>query len=243
MGYFEEVYLKRMNKDGESRQDRIKSKKEKEFDKIFLKNSAYQVDVLKVNEDDRVLLGSLQPNNWNESHLIGNLLISTSEEPFQTGDILQIHQKIKDKEKDEKWLVVFIENNLIKGYQLFKVICLDSNVNFTDEYGTTQHLVPAKITSLSANMITDNFIHAHAQYGYREPQSTRILITHNFDFIKKGDFFNHEGHTYEIVGYDNISVPGVGYYTISERLLRDAEPSSSKDIEVGWDDNFFLNGR
>jgi len=42
MNYFNDVYLKRMNRDGITRQERIKTRKEKEFDRIFLKNTEYQ---------------------------------------------------------------------------------------------------------------------------------------------------------------------------------------------------------
>jgi hypothetical protein len=44
------------------------------------------------------------------------------------------------------------------------------------------------------------------------------------------------------MGFDNISIDDVAYVTISERLLREEEPVSSKDILVGENDNFFLNG-
>ena len=36
MSYFEDVYLKRMNKEGVTQQERIKTRKEKEFDKYLL---------------------------------------------------------------------------------------------------------------------------------------------------------------------------------------------------------------
>lgn len=41
MNYFEDVYLKRMNIDGQTQQDRVKTRKEKEFDRLFLKNTEY----------------------------------------------------------------------------------------------------------------------------------------------------------------------------------------------------------
>jgi hypothetical protein len=44
------------------------------------------------------------------------------------------------------------------------------------------------------------------------------------------------------MGLDNLSIDNVAYVTISEKLVREEEPSSSKDILVGEDDNFFLNG-
>jgi hypothetical protein len=37
MNYFEGCYLKRMNMNGKNRQERIKTRKEHEFDRLFLK--------------------------------------------------------------------------------------------------------------------------------------------------------------------------------------------------------------
>ena len=42
MDYFKEVYLKRMNIDGHTRQERVLTRKEKEFDKLFLQQSQWQ---------------------------------------------------------------------------------------------------------------------------------------------------------------------------------------------------------
>ena len=49
MSYFEDVYLKRMNVDGNTQQERTKTRKEKEFDKLFLKKTMYQSKIYKVN--------------------------------------------------------------------------------------------------------------------------------------------------------------------------------------------------
>jgi hypothetical protein len=51
MSYFDEVYLKRMNLDGKTRQERIKTRKEKEFDKIFLEQSEYKSLLYQVNDE------------------------------------------------------------------------------------------------------------------------------------------------------------------------------------------------
>ena len=61
-----------------------------EFDKIYLQRTEYQGLVYQVNHDEISVLCSLQPNKYNESALIGNLLISTSSAAFKTGDILHI---------------------------------------------------------------------------------------------------------------------------------------------------------
>lgn len=241
--YFEDVYLKRINLDGNTQQDRIKTRKEKEFNNLFLKKSEYQCLLYEINDAPAQEICSLQPNKWNESNLIGNLLMKTESKKLQTGDIIKIKQKIKDVEQDKIWIVLFVEENLTKGYQLFKIICLDNFVNLTDEYGTTENSFPAKFITASTALVMDTFVHSKSQMGYREPQANRCFITKDFDFLKKGHYFEYKGRGWEIAGIDNISINGVAYVTFSERLYRPEEPVSSKDILVGKDNNFFLNGR
>lgn len=241
--YYEDVYLKRINKDGNTQQERVKSRKEREFNELFLKKTEYQCLIREVNGNKRNEVCSLQPNKWNESSLLSNLLMRTDSSPLKTGDILKIKQKIKEVKYEKIWLVLFVEENITKGYQLFKLICLDSNVNLTDEYGTTENHFPVKFVNAAAALVMDTFAHTKNQYGYREPQANRCFITHDFDFLEKGHYFEYKGRGWEIAGIDNISIDNVAYVTISERMVKPEEPTSSKEILVGEDDNFFLNGR
>lgn len=241
MSYFDEVYLKRMNREGNNQQERVKTRKEKEFDRLFLKKTEYQVRLYGVNGEQRNDICSLQPNKWNESNLIGNLLMSTHAAPLKTGDILNIKQKIKEVEYDKIWLVLFVEENITKGYQLFKCICLDEEINITNEYGDTLEVVPVKFINASASFIQDTF--SMEGVGYREPHWNRGFITADRDFLKKGTYFNYKDRGWEIYGKDNISIDNVSYVSISQKLLREEEPVSSRDIIVSEDENFFLNGR
>lgn len=243
MGYYDEVYLKRINRDGTNQQDRVKTRKEREFDQLFLKKTEYLAYIHAIDDEDvDDIACSLQPNRWNESHLIANMLVSTSTQEFHSGDILSIRQKIKNEEQDKLWLILFVENNITKGYKLYKMTCLDSWVNFTDEYGTTLNAIPVKFVNLSSNFVQDTFVHSHSQRGYREPQQIRSFITKDFDFTKKGQKFEYKGKRWEVMGFDNISIENVSYVTISEKLQKEEEPVSSKDIPVGEDENFFLIG-
>lgn len=241
MSYFEDVYLKRMNVDGNTQQERTKTRKEKEFDKLFLKKTMYQSKIYKVNHEETNLCGSLQPNKWNESELISNLLISTKTEKLKTGDILSIYQKIKDEELDKKWLIIFVEDNLSNGYYTYKVICLDSWISIPDEYGNTIYQLPVKFVSSTSSFVQDYF--SFGGGSYREPQKNIIFITRDFDFLKKDVYFKYENRGWEITGKDNISIKDVAYTSVSERLVKPEEPTSSKDIPVSEDDNFFLIGR
>lgn len=242
MSYFNEVYLKRMNKDGKTRQERIQTRKEKEFDQLYIKKTQYQSYVYAVNEEVCDIVCSLQPNKWNESGLIGNLLISRNERNFKSGDILNILQKIDEVEYDRIWLVLFAAKEVVKGHQLYKCICLDNQINITNEYGDTLQTIPVKFINASSQFVKDTFNYTRGK-GYEEPNMQRGFVTADMEILKKGQYFNHLNRGWEIVGKDNLSVPRVSYTFIEEKLLREEEPRSSEDILVGEDMNFFLNGR
>ena len=56
-----------MNKDGETRQERVKTRKEKEFNKIYLRKTEYQANIYMINDDESNIICLLQSNKWNES--------------------------------------------------------------------------------------------------------------------------------------------------------------------------------
>ena len=241
MSYLDEVYLKRMNLGGKTRQERINTRKINEFNNLFLENSAYKADMYKINNENTNITCSLQPNKWNESKLIGNLLLPVSAAALHTGDILNIKQIIDKRKVDKIWLVLFVENNITKGYQLFVVICLDTKINLTNEYGDTIITVPSKVINASTSYIIDEFFIKRSQY--REPNTHRGFITATNDLIQKGQYFEYKNKGWEIAGIDDMSIEGVSYISIEEKLIQEEEPRSSEDIMVGEDKNFFLNGR
>lgn len=243
MNYFNNVYLKRMNIEGTTQQERVKTKKEKEFDRLFLKKTEYQANIYQINEEESDIICSLQPSKWNETQLISNLLISTHVAPLKTGDVLRIFQKIKEVEYDKIWLVIFCEENIANGYQSYKLICLDNEINITNEYGDTMYSIPVKFVNASAALVKDYFSFTQVTNGYREPQREIRCITRDFDFLKKDTYFEYKKKGFEISGIDNISINNVAYVTLSERLISEPEPRSSADIPVDSDTNFFLNNK
>ena len=240
MSYFDEVYLKRMNKDGETRQERVKTRKEKEFNKIYLRKTEYQANIYMINDDESNIICSLQPNKWNESQLISNLMIPKDYNKLHGGDILKIYQKIKDEEYNKIWLVLYCNDDITKGYSNYKIICLDSEINITNEYGDTMYSIPVKMVSASGSLVKDYFSFTQATNGYREPYREIRCITRDFDFLKKDIYFKYKEKGFEISGIDDISIDNVAYISLSERLISEPEPRSSADIPVDDDTNFFL---
>lgn len=64
MNYFD-VYLHRMNRDGTNVQERIKFRKEREFDKIFLPRSKYKGTIYSINDKTKNISCAIEPNKWN----------------------------------------------------------------------------------------------------------------------------------------------------------------------------------
>lgn len=243
MSYFTDVYLKRINKDGHTQQERVLTRKEKEFDRIYLKKTEYQALVYSIDDEESHITCSLQPNKWNESQLISNLMIPKKENKLSTGNILRIYQKIKDEEYDKIWLVIYCNDDITKGYYNYKIICLDSFINITNEYGDTMYTIPVKMVNSSNSLIKDLFSFTAASKGYREPDSEKRFITKRFDFLKKDVYFEYKEKGFEIGGINDLDIEDVAYVSIAERLIREPEPRSSENIQVGMDKNFFLNNK
>lgn len=242
MDYFNEVYLKRLNSQGKNRQERVVSKKEFEFDNLFMKRTEYLIYIKQIDDNECCFAASLQPNKWNESELISNLLISKKFPQLQTGNILRIFQKLEEQEREKIWLVIFHEDNITLGYQSYKLICLDEIATLTDEYGDSIETFPVKFVNSSSKLITDYFTIRTAA-SYREQNREIRMITKDFDFLKKDLYYLIKKDGWEIGGIDRISIDGVAYVTLSQKLISAPEPKSSKDILVGEDDNFFLNNK
>lgn len=238
--YFEDVYLKRMNRDGNSIQERVQTRKEKEFDQIFLKKTKYQANIYMCNDEHTNILCSLSPNKWGQDKILSNLMVSNKENKMKTGDIVYTYQKVKEKILDKTWLIVFVSDDITHGYQLYWVIELDNILNLTDEYGRTLHTIPIKFVNETSVFVQDKFS-SYGAVSYREPLAHKKFLTQDFNFLKKTTYFNYKNRGWEIVGIDNISIDNIAYVSIAEHLVREPEPLTSEDIMVGEDDNFFLN--
>lgn len=240
MSYFDEVYLKRINKDGKTIQERVRTRKEKEFNQLFLRDTKYQASLYELNEEPVEILCSVQPNKWDQDKVISNVLVPLQVPTMKTGDIFRTFQKVKDIEYDKCWIITFVSDDVTHGYQKYEVTELDSFINITNEYGDTLHVIPIKVVSETSVFVNDK----RSSYGsvtYREPLDHRKILTQNFDFLTKGLYFDYEGRGWEISGKDDLSIKNVAFISFEERLITPPEPKTSEDILVGEDDNFFLN--
>lgn len=240
MSYFDEVYLKRINRDGSNIQERTRTRKEREFNKLFLQKTKYYAIIHDINEEAAEIPCSIQPSKWTQDKIISNILVPLEYPRKNTGDLFSTFQKNKEVEYDKTWLVVYVSDDITHGYQSYQVMEMDNVINITDEYGTTLHTFPAKIVSETSVFVQDHVM-SYGSVSYREPLAHRKIFTQKNDFLKKGTYFTFEGRGWKIAGIDDLSIKNVAIVSFEEALVSPPEPNTSKDILVGENDNFFLN--
>ena len=238
MSYFDEVYLKRLNRYGYDYQSRIQNQREKVFEDLLLK-SIYRVDFVYDNE---MQPGLLERYKQDETQLMQYLLTKTDLN-IPNGTILMI----PDKDNIEQpWLIYWLESIKASGYNRYIVLKMTHFITWRDReniersswcymYGQQDNMLKDEIRSRSRS---------DAIYGENLKSSFFVMPTNSFirkdDYIEIGEGVLKEG--YRVTGYDIHSTPGVEYVTIDPVYLRDNSdaPLQSKDDDPA--DFYWLNG-
>jgi len=241
MGYFEDVYSKRANKRGNSRAEVRKNRAAYEFENLFLKRTMYYCTITQLNgeELDEVIDGSLQVSKRDETKQISNLL-TRLENLLELGDQVKIKQEIGTTIVEKLWLVLFKEEDISKGYNKYRVICLDDTINISDRYGEIIKVQPIKILTTMGKFFEDYF--KFTSIAYREPNTNFVLLTKDNNLLKKELYFELKNFGYEFTFINRTAIQNVAYCSFRQKLLRSDEPDENKNkIETPNQTDFFLN--
>ena len=238
MSYFEDVYLKRLNRYGNDYQSRIQGQREREFEGKLLK-SVYRVDF---EYGGATHPGTLERYKQNETEIMQYLLTRVSLD-IPNGTILMI----PDKNKIERpWMIYWLEEIKASGYNRYIVLKMTHYITWRDRnnilrgtwsymYGQEDNMLKDEIRSRSR---------MDAIYG-ENLKSTFFVIPTN-EYIRKDDYLEiGEGalkEAYRVTGYDIQSTPGVEYVTVDPVYLRD---NSEPPVQTEEDDPaqfFWFNG-
>jgi len=128
MNYFEDVYLKRLNRYGYDYQSRIQGQRERDFEGKLLK-SVYRVEFEFGGE---IHPATLERYKQDETELMQYLLTRVSLN-IPTGTILMI----PDKDKIEQpWLVYWLESIKASGYNRYIVLKMTHYITWRDRNNT-----------------------------------------------------------------------------------------------------------
>ena len=238
MNYFEDVYLKRLNRYGYDYQSRVQAQREKVFEDLLLK-SVYRVDFEYENKLHPALLERYKQD---ETQLMQYLLTRVSLN-IPNGTILMI----PDKDMVEQpWLVYWLESIKASGYNRYIVLKMTHYINWRDRDGNVQFSW-AYMYGQEDNMLKDEIrSRSRSDAIYAENLKSSFFIMSTNEFIRKDDYIEvgtgvlREG--YRVTGYDINSTPGVEYITVDPVYLRDHTPTPEQTKEDDPADFYWLNG-
>lgn len=248
--YYTDVYLRKLNRFGNSLQERIVNKKEYDFHN-FVKKSPNKVVVY---DQDKKFEGVLQSKTYNEVETVDYFLTYKSIE-VPTGTIL----KVLDINSNNYsfWIVICKDNFVSAGYDRYTVVKLDREIRWiTDEGYIFKALV--HISGAGANArdkrITSSYKISNNGVVYLPNQNLTITMKDNPQ-IKRGVRININDKIWCISGVENISNDGVCYVTLEQdyedenrdkSVHLEKEPEGSEGIADGykfnrWDFTCSLN--
>ena len=238
MNYFEDVYLKRLNRYGYDYQSRVQSQRERNFETLLLR-SVYRVD-FEYNGQSHP--ATLERYKQNETELMQYLLTRVSLN-IPSGTILMI----PDKDNIEQpWLVYWLESIKSSGYNRYIVLKMTHNITWRDREGK-EHSSWCYMYGQQDNMLKDE-IRSRSRMDaiYGENLKSSFFVMPTTEYIRKDDYLEiGEGalkEAYRVTGYDINSTPGVEYVTVDPVYLRD---NSQNPIQTEDDDPaqfFWFNG-
>lgn len=238
MGYFEDIYKKRVNRYGLDYQSRIQREREELFD-LYLLKTIYRVDFL---FEDEEVAGSLEKYKQDETQTLQYLLTKTSVN-IPNGTILMIPDKDKIK---KPWLIYYLEDIKASGYNRYIVLKMTHYLTWTARDGSQQESW-AYMYGQEDNMLKDE-IRSRSRMDtiYTENLKTSFFVMPTTPKIKKDDYLEIGAgelkEQYRVTGYDIQSTPGVEYVTVDPTYEYDLTPAPQQQPGDSEDEFFWLNG-
>lgn len=238
MGYFEDIYKKRVNRYGLDYQSRIQREREELFD-LYLLKTIYRVDFF---FEDEEIAGSLEKYKQDETQTLQYLLTKTNIN-MPNGTILMIPDKDKIK---KPWLVYYLEDIKASGYNRYIVLKMTHYLTWTARDGSQQESW-AYMYGQEDNMLKDE-IRSRSRMDtiYAENLKMSFFVMPTTPKIKKDDYLEigtgELKEQYRVTGYDIQSTPGVEYVTVDPTYEYDLTPAPQQQPGDSEDEFFWLNG-
>ena len=238
MGYFDNVYMKRLNRYGLDFQSRLQGQREAVFEDLLLK-SIYRID-FKYNGE--TVPGLFERYKQDETETLHYLLTRVNMN-IPPGTILMI----PNKDGIEKpWMVYWLEEIKASGYNRYIMLKMTHYLTWTGRdkniYNTWAYMYGQE-----NNMLKDEIrSRSRSKTIYAENLKLSFFVLPKNEHIKKDDYFViGEGsfkEGYRVTGFDLNSSEGVEYVSVDPIYLKDETPAPSKTEEDSNEDFFWLEG-
>ena len=237
MGYYEDVYLKRLNRYGTDFQSRMQRQREENF-KLQLAKSVYYVTFDYDNEEYE---GEFTPLKQNETKIMHYLLTDVHLD-MPSGTILMMPDKNGER---EPWMIYYLEDYVASGYNRYIMLKMTHFLTWKNRdgeecstwgyfYGQEDNMLKDELKSRSRNKVL-----------YTENLKLSFFITPVNENIRKDDYIEvGEGklkEAYVVTGYDIQSTPGVEFVSVDPQYIRDLTPPPTQTSEDKDEDFYWIN--
>ena len=237
MSYFEDIYLKRLNRYGLNYQSRVQTQREKQFESL-LQKSVYRVDF---EYDTEIQPGLLERYKQDETNTRAYLLTRISLNIPQ-GTILYIPNKDMIL---VPWMIYWLEEIKASGYNRYIVLKMTHTINWTSKNGE-KYSTLAYFYGQEDNMLKDE-IRSRSRMDtiYTENLKLSFMVIPTNSKLKKDDYFElGEGElleAYRVTGFDRQSTPGVEYVSIDPIYEYDKTEKPQQTSADNPEDFYWLN--
>ena len=238
MNYFEDVYLKRLNRYGYDYQSRIQAQREEVFEGLLLK-SIYRVDFV---YEDETHPGLLERYKQDETETMQYLLTRVGLN-MPNGTLLMIPDKDM---KEQPWLVYWLEPIKSSGYNRYIVLKMTHFITWRDR-SNIERSTWCYLYGQEDNMLKDEIrSRSRSDVIYAENLKSSFFVCPTNEFIRKDDYIEigidalKEG--YRVTGYDIQSSEGIEYVTIDPVYEFDLTPAPEQKEGDNNEDFFWING-
>ena len=237
MGYYEDVYLKRLNRYGTDFQSRLQGQREENFHRQLAK-SVYYVEF---EYDGEAREGELTPMRQNETKTMQYLLTDVHLN-MPNGTILFI------PDKDfvlRPWLIYYLEDIKASGYNRYIVLKMTHYLTWTSREGKKCESW-AYFYGQEDNMLKDELkSRSRSKVLYTENLKLSFFIMPFNDNIRKDDYLELKRgkltEAYVVTGYDIQSTPGVEFVSVDPQYVRDKSDPPIQNADDSDDDFYWLN--
>ena len=234
--YYDQIYVKRLNRYGLDYQSRIQGQRERNFDNYLLK-TLYRVEF---EYDGKVHAASLERLKQDHTQTQGYLLTKINVD-IPNGTVLVVNNQDGSQ---QPWMIWWLEQIEASGYNRYIVLKMTHELTWTAAGQTFTQL--GYFYGPGMGKMQDAVKSNATSALYTENDNLHMFITPYNAALKKEVYFKVvQGETeqaYIVTDVDINSTPGVCYATVDPTLIRDdSAPSTATDMD-NPEDIYWLNG-
>lgn len=238
MDYYENVYLKRLNRYGTDYQSRLQGQREKVFEDLLLK-SIYRVDFVYNGE---MVPGLKERYKQDETETMQYLLTRVDMD-IPAGTVLMIPDK---NEEEQPWMIYWLETIKASGYNRYIILKMTHYIHWSGADGA-DWATWAYMYGQQNNMLKDELkSRSRMDTIYDENLKSSFFVLPLQSALRKDTYLEITTggitEAYRVTGYDIQSTPGVEYVTVDPIYLYDRSPAPTQTEEDDPDDFYWLNG-